>query len=95
MSRFRTQAWLAAAFLASASALAQEHQHDALEDAPQDMQDHAMQVTDGMQTTPASSQAAHMDHAHMAHAATGTGPMDDESMKHGSMGDASMHHQAM
>lgn len=51
MSRFRTQAWLAAAFLASASALAQEHQHDALEDAPQDMQDHAMQVTDGMQTT--------------------------------------------
>ncbi|MGV7175166.1 copper resistance protein B [Xanthomonas axonopodis] len=95
MSRFRTQAWLAAAFLASASAVAQEHQHDALEDAPQDMQDHAMQVTDGMQTTPASSQAAHMDHAHMAHADMGNGAMDDESMKHGSMGDASMHHQAM
>ncbi|USI99167.1 copper resistance protein B [Xanthomonas prunicola] len=95
MSRFRTQAWLVAAFLASASAGAQEHQHDAMEHSPQDMQDHAMQMTDGAQKTPASSQAAHMDHAHMSHAATETGTTDQEAMKHGSMDDAAMSHQAM
>ncbi|KUF21067.1 copper resistance protein B [Xanthomonas phaseoli] len=100
MSRFRTTAWLAVAFLASASAVAQEHQHGAMEDASRDMQGQAMQMTDGAHTSPASSQAAHMDHAHMSHADMGTGAMDDESMKHGSMGDGSMdaaatHHQAM
>ncbi|KGE51131.1 copper resistance protein B [Xanthomonas axonopodis pv. vasculorum] len=95
MSRFRMQAWLAAAFWASASAVAQEHQHDATEDAPQGMQNQAMQVTDGAHETPAPARAAHMDHAHLSHADTDGGAMDDESMKHGSMGDAAMHHQAM
>ncbi|ASY83338.1 copper resistance protein B [Xanthomonas citri pv. malvacearum] len=95
MSRFRMQAWFAAAFLASASAVAQEHQHDAMEEAPQDMQEQAMQTADGAHETPASSQAAPMDHTHMSHAEMGTDAMDHESMKQGSMDDAAMHHQAM
>ncbi|WAW87761.1 copper resistance protein B [Xanthomonas citri pv. malvacearum] len=95
MSRFRMQAWFAAAFLASASAVAQEHQHDAMEEAPQDMQEQAMQTVDGAHETPASSQAAPMDHTHMSHAEMGTDAMDHESMKQGSMDDAAMHHQAM
>ncbi|KOR41817.1 copper resistance protein CopB [Xanthomonas oryzae] len=90
MSRFRTQAWLAAAFLASASAVAQEHQHDAMQDAPQDMQDHAMQMTDGAPATPAPSQAAHMDHAHMSHADLGTGATDHQTMDHASMDHSKM-----
>ncbi|CCF67416.1 copper resistance protein B [Xanthomonas citri] len=95
MSRFRMQAWFAAAFLASASAVAQEHQHDAMEEAPQDMQEQAMQMADGAHETPASSQAAPIDHTHMSHAEMGTDAMDHESMKQGSMDDAAMHHQAM
>ncbi|ASL01863.1 copper resistance protein B [Xanthomonas citri] len=95
MSRFCMQAWFAAAFLASASAVAQEHRHDAMEEVPQDMQEHALQVTDGAHETPASSQAAPMDHAHMSHAEMGTNAMDHEPMKHESMDDAAIHHQAM
>ncbi|AZR36176.1 copper resistance protein B [Xanthomonas vasicola] len=92
MSRFRMQAWLATACLASASAVAQEHRHDAMEDAPQAMQDHAMQMTDGVHKTPASSQAARMDHAAMSHDDMETGAMNHQAMDHAWMDHSKMDH---
>ncbi|OAX85678.1 copper resistance protein CopB [Xanthomonas nasturtii] len=47
MSRYRTQAWLAAALVASASASAQEHPQETLQSSSQDTQYHVMQMHPG------------------------------------------------